>query len=100
MAPKNRTCNRCGKTFITPRKLRDHKNKKFPCRPRVVHSPKIPETIPQINPEAGPGPSTQAHREEISQIRNPSDSNNESEITQEEINLLIALGLIEEPEIE
>src|SRR6185312_12974639 len=36
-------------------------------------------------PEAGPGPSTQAHREEISQ---------------EEINLLIALGLIEEPEIE
>src|SRR6185369_13711598 len=106
---KNRTCNRCGYTCSTPQMLRAHLNRKNPCCPQVVHPPKIPEPIPQIDPEAGPGPSTQAHREGISQIRDPSDSNkggaplqsnNESEITQEEINLLIALGLIEEPEIE
>ncbi|CAJ0639815.1 1510_t:CDS:1, partial [Entrophospora sp. SA101] len=56
--------------------------------------------IPQIDSEAGPGPSTQAHREKISQSKDSLDSNNESNITQEEIDLLIALGLIEEPEIE
>jgi len=60
----------------------------------------IPEPIPQIDPEAGPGPSTQAHREKISQSKDPSNCNNESNITQEEINYLIALGLIEKPEIE
>ncbi|CAJ0768471.1 18344_t:CDS:2, partial [Entrophospora sp. SA101] len=54
------------------------------------------EPIPQIDSEAGPGPSTQANREEV--LKN--NSVNESNITQEEIDLLIALGLIEEPEIE
>ena len=75
MAPKNRTCNRCGKTFITPRKLRDHENKKFPCQPRVIpttnpipapvvhtrgkdrrrEKQKVMLPVPQIDPEAGPG---------------------------------------------
>src|SRR6185369_1353742 len=101
---KNRTCNRCGYTCSTPQMLRAHLNRKNQCHPRIVHSPMIPEPIPQIDPEAGPGPSTQAHREKISQSKDPSESNNESEIiqeiNQEEIDLLIALGLIEEPEIE
>src|SRR5438128_116101 len=98
------TCDRCNKEFKKLWMLNRHlQNRKFPCRPRIIP---VTNPIPQIDPETGPGPSTQAHREEISQI---SDSNNEearlriynsSEITQEDINLLIALGLIEEPEIE
>ena len=77
------TCDRCNKEFKKLWMLNRHlQNRKFPCRPRIIP---VTNPIPQIDPEAGPGPSTQAHREEISQ---------------EEINLLIALGLIEEPEIE
>src|SRR6185436_6764503 len=112
------TCNKCNRPFKKLWMLTRHlQDRKFPCRPqvipainqtpapaifrthapKVVRSPKIPEPVPQIDPEAGPGPSTQANREEILQNNTPSD--NESNITQEEIDYLIALGLIE-PEIE
>lgn len=40
MVKKNRTCNNCGKQFSSPRKLRDHQNKKFPCRPRISQTEK------------------------------------------------------------
>jgi hypothetical protein len=97
-------------------------NRKFPCRPqvipatfkthapKVVHSPKILEPIQQIDPEADlliqnnldtnlrvdsdpeAGPSTQNNLDTNLRV----DSN----VTQKEIDYLIALGLIEELEIE
>jgi hypothetical protein len=108
------TCNRCNKTFKKLWMLTRHlQNRKFPCRPqiipvinpthvpatfrthapKVVRPPKISNLVTQFDPEAGPGPSTQANREEILQNNIPSD--NKPNITQEEINYLIALGLIE-----
>jgi len=32
---KNRTCERCGHQCATPQKLREHLNRKNPCRPRI-----------------------------------------------------------------
>ena len=57
MAKQNRTCKHCGETFKTPQNLCKHENKKKPCLPQ--------DPLPEIDPEAGPGPRTQAYREEI-----------------------------------
>ena len=35
---KSTTCDRCGRTLATPQKLRDHLNRKFLCKPKVLDS--------------------------------------------------------------
>ena len=67
---KNRTCERCGKECANPNKLREHLNRKFKCKPIPIQTPAPqvkdqggPQNKNQKNdPEAGPGPSTQAYR--------------------------------------
>ena len=74
------SCPRCGKDdFKKSRDRTAHLKRKFPCRkrksrprPKVVVTEPIPETVnPPVNmvnenihdPEAGPGPATQTHRD-------------------------------------
>ena len=86
MAKGKRICDKCGYNFATPRKLRDHLERKFKCKP--ITQITIPQGVPPpilhirgrdrrreiakrnkspkpISQEAGPGPATQAYREEI-----------------------------------
>ncbi|CAG8543823.1 5165_t:CDS:2, partial [Acaulospora morrowiae] len=44
---KNRTCNRCGKTVATPQKLREHLERKNPCRP-INQIPEIVSETRQV----------------------------------------------------
>src|SRR5690348_6293096 len=81
MTPKNRNCKHCGRTFITPRKLRDHLNKKFPCRPQNPEPEILPDIIHNPEPEILP--------EQIS-----------NQETDPEIEYLNTLGLFDPPEIE
>ncbi|CAG8629178.1 1417_t:CDS:1 [Racocetra fulgida] len=53
------TCDRCGNIFPKLWKLRRHQERKFSCKP--APNPQLPD--PEPNHEAGPGPTTQAHRE-------------------------------------
>ncbi|GET53378.1 hypothetical protein GLOIN_2v1820840 [Rhizophagus irregularis DAOM 181602=DAOM 197198] len=52
MATSNRTCDRCGKTFATPQKLRGHQNRKFLCKPTAKPQDPTPEIVQlQLQPE-------------------------------------------------
>ncbi|CAB4436304.1 unnamed protein product [Rhizophagus irregularis] len=50
MATSNRTCDRCGKAFATPQKLRGHQNRKFLCKPTVNPQDPTPEIV-QLQPQ-------------------------------------------------
>ncbi|GBC14092.2 hypothetical protein GLOIN_2v1820840 [Rhizophagus irregularis DAOM 181602=DAOM 197198] len=50
MATSNRTCDRCGKTFATPQKLRGHQNRKFLCKPTANSQDPTPEIV-QLQPQ-------------------------------------------------
>ncbi|GBC54019.2 hypothetical protein GLOIN_2v1820840 [Rhizophagus irregularis DAOM 181602=DAOM 197198] len=65
MATSNRTCDRCGKTFATPQKLRGHQNRKFLCKPtanpqdptpEIVQLQPQPEQLQELIPEVIPAP--------------------------------------------
>ena len=72
MARGNRTCDSCGRSFITPRKLRDHQNRKFPCKPHSVpvEQPAPPVIQPSVDDLADwlAGPS---HQRENPSTNNP-----------------------------
>ena len=44
MAKGKRICDRCGYNFATPRKLRDHLERKFKCKP--ITQITIPQGVP------------------------------------------------------
>ncbi|GET58831.1 hypothetical protein GLOIN_2v1820840 [Rhizophagus irregularis DAOM 181602=DAOM 197198] len=50
MATSNRTCDRCGKTFATPQKLRGHQNRKFLCKSTANPQDPTPEIV-QLQPQ-------------------------------------------------
>ncbi|GBB99069.1 hypothetical protein RclHR1_03400021 [Rhizophagus clarus] len=70
------TCDRCDENFPKLWKLRRHQKRQFQCRQKII--PKVIQPLPdplvspiiqspknqEDDPEAGPGPATQANREE------------------------------------
>ena len=46
MATSNRVCDRCGKVFATPQKLRGHQNRKFQCKLSAQPQDPTPEIVP------------------------------------------------------
>jgi len=58
MAPKNQICESCGKTLFSQQRLISHyESNRNNCQQQTP----IPNPLPEIDPEAGPGPRTQAH---------------------------------------
>ena len=62
------TCTRCGKNFPKLWKLRCHNERQYKCQPKVIPQISIPQVKNQ-EPEAGPGLTTQAYREEQTTIQ-------------------------------
>src|SRR5271154_1304937 len=58
MAPKNQICESCGKTLSSQQRLISHyASNRNNCQQQTP----IPNPLPEIDTEAGPGPRTQAH---------------------------------------
>ena len=65
MATSNQICDRCGKAFATPQKLRGHQNRKFLCKPAAKPQDPTPEIVQlqsqleqlqELTPEVIPAP--------------------------------------------
>ena len=69
MAKVKRVCDQCGNKFATPCKLCNHLKRKFKCKPKSIQIPVIQKGDKDQDPEAGPGPTTQAYREEYTTIQ-------------------------------
>ncbi|CAG8693059.1 27128_t:CDS:1, partial [Gigaspora margarita] len=94
-------CPRCEKNDFKKTRDRDaHLNRKYKCpiknftstlatfrthAPKVVHNPKIPKQVPQIDPEVGP--SIQPNKENTNIIVD--------DVNQEDVILLSDLGLLD-----
>ena len=73
---KNRTCERCGHQCATPQKLREHLNRKNPCRPRIspVLLPQHQSTLTiSKNPEALHIPEVIQNPEPLPEQKNAND---------------------------